>query len=35
MLNVYFSEKGLGVVLRPHFMYDYSEKMFHVLYSSN
>ena len=33
MLNVDFSEKGLGLVLPPHFMYDYSKKnVSHVIF---
>ena len=28
MLNFDFSEKGLGLALPPHFMYDYSRKCF-------
>ena len=28
MLNLNFSEKGLGLVFLPHFVYDFSRKMF-------
>ena len=35
MLNFDFLEKGLGVVSPPHFMYDFSRKMFFMLYSIN
>ena len=35
MLNFYFVEKGLGVVSLPHFVYDFSSKMFLMLYSIN
>ena len=28
MLNFNFSEKGLGLVFPPHFVYDYSRKFF-------
>ena len=35
MLDFDFSEKGLGLVSPPHFVYDFSEKMFPVLYSIN
>ena len=35
MLNFYFLEKGLGIVSPPHFMYDFSRKMFLILYSFN
>ena len=28
MLNFNFSEKGLGLVSPPHFVYDFSRKMF-------
>ena len=31
----WFSEKGLGIVSPPHFMYDVSRKMFLVLYFIN
>ena len=30
-----FSEKGLGLVSPPHFMYDFSRKMFLMLHSIN
>ena len=33
MLNLDFSEKGLGTVFPPHFVYDFSRKMFLMLYS--
>ena len=32
-LNFYFVEKGLGIVSLSHFVYDFSRKMFLVLYS--
>ena len=32
MLNFDFSEKGLGLVSAPHFGYDFSRKMFIMLY---
>ena len=35
MLNIDFLEKGLGIVSPPHFEYDFSEKVFLKLYSSN
>ena len=35
MLNFNFSEKGLGLVSPPHFVYDFSRKMFLMLYSIN
>ena len=35
MLNLNFSEKCLGLVPPPHFMDDFSIKMFHMLYSIN
>ena len=35
MLNCDLLEKGQGVVSPPHFMYDFSRKMFLKLYSSN
>ena len=35
MLNLDFSEKGLGIVSSPHFVYDFSRKMFLMLYSIN
>ena len=31
MLNFDFREKGLGIVTLPHFVYDFSRKMFHVI----
>ena len=31
MLNFNFSEKGLGLVSPPHFVYDFSRKMFPML----
>ena len=30
-----FSERGLEIVSHPHFMYDFSRKMFLILYSIN
>ena len=33
MLNFGFLEKGLGQVSPPHFLYDFSRKMFLMLYS--
>ena len=33
MLNFDFSEKGLGLVFPPHFVYDFLSKMFLMLYS--
>ena len=35
MLNFDFLEKGLGIVSPPHFEYDFSTKMFLMLYSIN
>ena len=35
MPNVNFSEKGLGLVSPPHFVYDLSRKMFLILQSIN
>ena len=35
MFNFNFSEKGLGLVSPPHFVYDFSRKMFLMLYSIN
>ena len=35
MLNFDFLEKSLGIVSLPHFVYDFSTKMFHMLYSIN
>ena len=35
MLNFHFSEKGLGLVSPPHFVYDFSRKMFLMLHSIN
>ena len=32
MLNFDISEKGLGLVFPPHFMYDFSRKMFLILH---
>ena len=32
MLNFDFSEKGLGLVSLPHFVYDFSRKMFLMLF---
>ena len=33
MLNFNISEKGLGLVSPPHFVYDFSRKLFHMLHS--
>ena len=33
MLNLDFLGKGLGIVSPPHFVYDFSRKMFLKLYS--
>ena len=35
MLNFDFLEKGLEIVSVPYFVYDFSRKMFLVLYSIN
>ena len=35
MLNFNFPEKGLRLGSPPHFLYDFSRKMFLMLYSSN
>ena len=35
MLNFNFSEKGLGLVSPPHFVNDFSRKMFLILNSIN
>ena len=35
MLNFNFLGKGLGIVSLPHFMYDFSRKIFLMLYSIN
>ena len=35
MLNFNFSEKGLGQVSSPHFLHDFSRKMFLMLHSIN
>ena len=35
MLNFNFSEKGLGLDSPPHFVYDFSRKMFLMLHSTN
>ena len=35
MLNFNFSEKGLGLVSQPHFVNDFSRKIFPMLYSIN
>ena len=35
MLNFDFLEKGLGIVSQPHFVYDFSRKLFIKLYSSD
>ena len=34
MLNFDFLEKGLGIVSRPHFVHDFSRKIFLMLYST-
>ena len=33
MLHFNFSEKGVGLVSSPHFVYDFSRKMFLMLHS--
>ena len=35
MLNFKFPEKGPRLVSPPHFVYDFSRKMFFVLFSIN
>ena len=35
MLNFDFIEKGLGIFFLPHFVYNFSGKMFLILYSIN
>ena len=35
MLNFDALEKGLGIVSPPHFVYDFSRKMFLILHSIN
>ena len=35
MLNFNFPEKGLGLLSPPDFLYDFSRKMFLMLYSIN
>ena len=35
MLNFGFLEKKLGIVFPPHFVYDFSRKIFLKLYSSS
>ena len=35
MVNFNFSEKGLGLVSQPHFVYDFSRKMFLMLHCIN
>ena len=35
MLNFDFLEKGLGIDSLPHFAYDFSRKIFAMLYSIN
>ena len=35
LLNLFFLEKGLGLVSPPHFVYDFSRYIFLVLYSTN
>ena len=35
MFNFNFQEKGLDLVSPPHFLYDFSRKMFLMLYSIN
>ena len=33
--DLFFLEKGLGIVFSPHFVYDFSRKMFLMLNSIN
>ena len=33
LLNLDFFEKGLGIILPPQFLYDFSRKIFFILYS--
>ena len=35
MLDLNFSEKGLGLVYPPHFVYNFSRKTFLMLHSIN
>ena len=35
MLNFHYSEKGMGLVSPPHFVYDFLRKMFPMLHSVN
>ena len=35
MLNVDFLDKGLGIASQAHFVYDFSTKMFLMLYPIN
>ena len=35
MLNFGFLDKGLGIISPAHFVYDFSTKMFFMLYSTN
>ena len=35
MLNFDFLEKNLGIVSPPHFVYDFSKKIFFMLYFTN
>ena len=35
MNNFNFSEKVLGLISTPHFVYDFSRKIFHMLHSIN
>ena len=35
ILNFDFLKKGLGIVCPPHFVYDFSRKLFLMLYSIN
>ena len=35
ILNFYFLEKRLEIIFPPHFVYDFSTKMFFILYSNN
>ena len=35
MLNFDFIETGMGLVYPPYFVYDFSKKLFHMLYSIN
>ena len=35
MLNFNVLKKDMGIVSRPHFVYDFSKEMFLMLYSNN